>query len=98
MTENESDKPVFLEAEIREWLLKYAWANDSEAEKIAEIECIMSQGDWKYIDAMTEKYAGMASGEEKNAYLEANEFALSSLYECHTEPHLETCPIFKGQK
>jgi hypothetical protein len=58
----------------------------------------MSQDDWEYIDALTEKFAGQASGEEADAYGEAHGFALSSLYECHGDPHLPTCPRWNDMR
>ena len=79
------------EAAIKAWLMEYAWLGDAD-ERRREVECIMSQGDWQYIDAMSEKYAAMAEEPGPAAVSEATGFALSALYECHDGPHLETCP------
>ena len=80
-------------AKIRAWLLDYAW-NGTPAAREAEVACIMAQDDWKYIDARIERSMGQWSGEGDHAQtlLDAEEFALSSLYECHEGPHLPTCP------
>ena len=81
---------------IEHWLLGYAWLGDGDYQR-REVECIMAQDDWKYIDARIEKYKGQASGEEVDLDGEASGFALSGLYECHDEPHLATCPHYKGE-
>lgn len=82
------------EAQIREWLLAYAWSGD-EAHRQGEVDCIMSQPDWKYIDALAEKYVGQAWDPGAEGVLdEATEFALSSLYECHEAPHIPGCPYY----
>lgn len=75
---------------IREWLLKYAWSG-TEDEQRREVDCIMSQGDVvTLVDGLTEQYAGTA--EDETQAMEAQGVVLSSLYECHDEPHLPTCP------
>ncbi len=79
------------EQSIKAWLLDYAWLGDADYQR-REVECIMSQDDWKYIDAMTEHYAAQAEVPGPEAVQSANGFALSSLYECHDAPHLPTCP------
>lgn len=79
---------------IKAWLLNYAWLGDADYQR-REVDCIMAQDDWRYIDARIEMYKGQASGEEVNLDMEASGFALSGLYECHDEPHLPTCPHFK---
>lgn len=77
--------------EVKAWLLGYAWLGTPER-RAAEVECIMAQPDWRHVDALAEKFAGQASGEETNLANETLGFALSSLYECHDGPHLPTCP------
>jgi len=82
----------FEQDDIKNWLLGYAWLG-SEEEKAREVECIMSQRDWEFIDARIEKNVGQAWDPGAEGVLdEATEFALSSLYECHDGPHLDTCP------
>lgn len=78
--------------EVRVWLQGYAWAEDTQEEKDAVIECILSQDDWKYISTRADQFddAWADSGEEQD--VSGEEFALSSLYECHDGPHLATCP------
>ena len=82
------------EDQIRAWLLKYAWLGDEES-KAREVECIMSQGGWKYIDAVADKFAGAQEEPGPKALSEGTEFALSALYECHSASHLKTCPGFR---
>lgn len=79
------------EQAIKAWLIAYAWLGDADYQR-REVDCIMSQDDWKFIDAMTEHYKSQASGEEVDLHAEASGFALSGLYECHDVPHLPTCP------
>lgn len=74
--------------QIRKWLLAYAW-NGTTAEQAAEVECILAQDGWKHHGALAEKFRGQAEDPDTNA---PDEFALSSLYECHDGPHLSTCP------
>jgi hypothetical protein len=76
---------------IQTWLLNYAWLGTAE-ERVREVECIMSQDDWEFIDARAEQLMSQASGEETDLVGEATGFALSALYECHDAPHLSTCP------
>jgi hypothetical protein len=75
--------------QIRAWLLDYAWLG-TPAEQASEVECILAQDDWRYLDARTEQFRGQAEGDEQAK--EAEGFALSVLYECHDGPHLSTCP------
>jgi len=85
------------EEDIKNWLLGYAWLGSVE-EREREVECIMAQDDWKYIDARIERSLGQAWDPGAEGVLdEATEYALSSLYECHDAPHLPTCPRDKGQ-
>lgn len=78
-------------AKIESWLLDYAWSG-TEDEQRREVECIMAQDGWHYLDARKEQLRAQASGEEENLEVQVNEYALSALYECHDEPHLNTCP------
>lgn len=77
--------------QVRAWLLDYAWSGSSE-QQAAEVDCIMAQGAWQHLDAMTEHYAGQAEVPGPAAVSEAAGFALSALYECHDGPHQATCP------
>lgn len=79
------------EDKVREWLLGYAWLGTDE-ERTREVDCIMSQDGWMYLDAREEQLRGQASGEETNLDADVHGFALSALYECHDGPHLATCP------
>lgn len=79
------------EDEVREWLLRYAWLGEPD-ERRREVDCIMSQDNWRYLEARKEQLRGQASGEETNLEEDVNGFALSALYECHGGPHLTTCP------
>lgn len=83
-------------AEVRRWLLDYAWSGTPE-EKEREVNCILSQEDWKYLDARVERDMGQWSeeGDHRQVLNEAWGFELSALYECHDEPHLATCPRWK---
>jgi hypothetical protein len=76
---------------IKAWLLEYAWLGTKE-EQAREVDCIMSQDSWRYLEARKEQLRAQASGEEDCLEDVVNEFALSGLYECHDEPHLTTCP------
>jgi hypothetical protein len=77
--------------QVRQWLLDYAWSGTPD-EQARTVECILAQDGWEFIDAMADKYAGMAEVPGPEAFDEATGFALSSLYECHAKPHIETCP------
>lgn len=80
------------EEDIKNWLLGYAWLG-SEEERGREVECIMAQEAWKYIDARIERTVGQAWDPGAEGTLdEATSFELSALYETHDEPHLPTCP------
>jgi len=79
------------EDEIRNWLLAYAWLGNEE-DQVREVDCIMSQDDWKYLEARKEQLRNQASGEEADLEAEVDGHALSALYECHDGPHLDTCP------
>lgn len=79
------------EEDIRSWLIGYAWLGSDEEQR-REVDCIMSQGDWKHLEARKEQLRAQASGEETNLEDEVNVIALSTLYECHDGPHLVTCP------
>lgn len=76
--------------QVREWLLTQYLRRTPETE--AEVECILAQDDWKFVDARAEKFAGQAFEPGPQAVSEATGFALSALYECHDGPHLPTCP------
>jgi len=76
-------------AQVRKRLLAYAW-NGTPAEQAAEVECILAQDGWKYIDAVADQFNGAQSGESTD--LSGNDFALSALYEAHDGPHLPSCP------
>jgi len=79
-------------AKVRAWLLAYAWL-DTPAEQAAEVACILAQGDWKYLDAKADRRAGASeTGGGPQEFEDAYGMELSSLYECHDEPHLPTCP------
>lgn len=78
--------------EVRDWLLDYAWLDEPAEVQAAEVECILSQDGWQYIDALADKYAGAQNEPGPKAFSEGVEFALSALYECHDGPHLPTCP------
>lgn len=76
--------------EITAWLTRYAWLG-TEEEQAREVECIMSQDDWEYIDVTAERFNGAQFGDGEHDG-DGDEFALSALYECHDGPHLATCP------
>lgn len=84
-------EPVSAESAIREWLLGYAWAEDSQEAKEAVVDCIMAQGDWRYLDARADRYAGAQWEPGPAAFSEGVQFELSALYECHDGPHTEQC-------
>lgn len=76
---------------VRTWLLDYAWFGTPD-QREAEVDCILAQGQWEHLDAVTEKYAGQAEEPGPAAVTEAQGFVLSALYECHDGPHQATCP------
>jgi hypothetical protein len=80
------------EGEVRAWLLGYAWLDEPQEAKAREVECIMTQDGWKYIDAVADQYAGAQNEPGPEAVEEGTAYALSALYECHTGPHLAICP------
>ena len=84
-----------LELAVREWLILYAWSGTPD-EQIANVDCIMAQGRWKYIDALADKFAGAQEEPGPAAFADGVGYALSALYECHGGPHLTTCPLYKG--
>jgi len=79
------------EEQIRAWLLDYAWLGTPERQR-REVDCIMSQDDWKHLEVRKEQLRGQASGEETDLEEQVDGYALSGLYECHDGPHLDTCP------
>lgn len=78
---------------VRAWLLDYAWLGNAE-EQAAEVECILAQDEWQHLSGRVDHLMGQRSGENtvEQDHDTAVEFALSALYECHTGPHLPTCP------
>jgi hypothetical protein len=97
MTTEETQRPT-TEEQVRAWLLDYAWAHPTPEAKAAEVDCIMAQDDWRWLEARADHYAGMhESGGGPEAFDAAHGFALSALYECHTEPHQPTCPFAKAK-
>jgi hypothetical protein len=89
----------FTETAVRQWLRGYAWLG-SDRERAAEVECIMAQGEWQHLSARVEQLLAQRSGERSIAedVDDAVGYALSGLYECHTEPHLGTCPRWKERE
>lgn len=81
--------------EVAWWLAGYAWMG-TDAEKAANIACIMSQDDWQHIDVTAERFEGAQSGDDGEDRMSGDDFALSALYECHDGPHLATCPSVTG--
>jgi hypothetical protein len=78
---------------VYDWLMKYAWNEATDAERSAKVNCILSQDDWRHVDAVADKYAGQhESGGGPEAFTEAMGYALSALYECHDGPHTSDCP------
>lgn len=86
------EKQTMDEQQVREWLLAYAWAENTPEAKAAVVSCIMSQGDWEFISAQADKFAGAQWEPGPEAYSEGTGYALSALYECHGGPHLDECP------
>jgi hypothetical protein len=82
------------EEQVRTWLKEYAWVGMVE-EQAHTIDCIMAQDHWKYIDARADQYSGAQNEPGPEAFSEGVQYALSELYECHAEPHIETCPDYK---
>jgi hypothetical protein len=82
---------------IRAWLIRYAWLGTDE-QRSRTVDCIMSQDDWRYIDAVADRYAGAQDEPGPDAFDEGVQFALSALYECHDGPHLATCPSATGER
>ncbi len=90
-----SPKPTGEDA-IRDWLIAYAWVHPEPEFKRAEVDCIMAQDGWRYLEDSADRYAGMSeAGGGPEAFDDAYGFALSALYECHDKPHLTTCPHYK---
>ena len=86
------------EAAVRAWLIRYAWADDTMDAKERRVACIMAQDEWRFIDAMADKFAGAQFEPGPEAFSEGQGFALSALYECHDGPHLETCPSLEWER
>ena len=80
------------EEAVRAFLTEYAWMPDPPEAKTAEVNCIMAQGGWEFIDAMADKFAGAQDVPGPEAFDEGVKFALSALYECHDGPHQPDCP------
>jgi hypothetical protein len=78
--------------QVRAWLIKYAWAEDSDDARERVVDCILAQDSWEYTDAVADRFAGAQWEPGPEAFDEGTGFALSALYECHDEPHLATCP------
>lgn len=91
---DEYGNSVDTKAQIRQWLLDYAWLGTREAQ-VATVDCIMSQDGWKFISARADKFAGAQFEPGEKAFAEGVGFELSALYECHTGPHLKTCPDYR---
>ena len=86
---------ILNKTDIKDWLNLYAWCG-TEAERKANVDCIMAQGDWEYLAARIDRTAGMhESGGGPEAIQAAIGFELSALYECHSAPHLHTCPDYR---
>ena len=81
-----------VEAEVHRWLMDYAWADNSEAEKRAHVNCIMAQGEWRHVSAVADAFAGAQFEPGPEAFREGLGYALSALYECHDGPHTSDCP------
>lgn len=81
-----------LEDMVRNWLLGYAWAEQSQQDKVAVVNCIMAQGEWKLMDIVADRYASAQWSPGPTAFDDGVGFALSSLYECHRGPHTQDCP------
>jgi hypothetical protein len=80
------------EAEVRAFLLDYAWLDDTPGQKAAEVDCILAQDGWQFIDVMSEQFANAQWKPGPAAVDEGVGFALSALYECHNGPHIASCP------
>lgn len=78
-------------AEIRAWLLDYAWLGSAD-EQSREVECIMAQDGWQWLAERAEQYAGAQFDPGPAAIDEGTQWALSALYEAHDEPHAAGCP------
>lgn len=88
-TEGTAESAKYTKERVRSWLLDYAWLGSKE-EQAAEIECILSQDGWRYLDARVEQARNQGWSGEQMELAERN--ALVNLYECHTGPHIGTCP------
>lgn len=87
------------EDQVREFLLKYAWVpGHTDEQKRGEVDCIMAQGDWEFIDTMADRFAGAQEEPGPKAYSDGEMFALTALYECHDAPHIEGCPYYKNKE
>jgi hypothetical protein len=76
---------------VRRWLLCYAWTGTDD-EKARTVECIISQGNWRHLDAIADRYAGAQAQPGPEAFSRGMHDALSGLYECHSRPHIASCP------
>jgi hypothetical protein len=79
-------------SEIKKWLLEYAWAGTPD-EQARNVECIMAQDGWEFIDARADQFAGAQWEPGPKAFSDGQQFAMSELYECHDGPHLPDCPM-----
>lgn len=77
---------------VRTWLLAYAWFGTEEDQK-RNVECILAQDGWEYIDAVADQFAGAQWEPGPEAFSDGQQYAMSALYETHGGPHLADCPM-----
>lgn len=82
--------------EIKAWLLAYAWLGTPE-QNAAEVDCIMAQDDWEYVEERADRFAGAQFEPGPKEFETGMGLALSELYECHDGPHTRTCPRRKDE-
>jgi hypothetical protein len=86
------------EQAIRNWLLDYVWLDSHQANKQGMVDCIMSQNHWQHLSARADQFASAQWEPGPKAFAEGIGFALSEMYECHSGPHLESCPDYRPAK
>lgn len=85
-----------VKAAVHAFLMDYAWLPDHTPEqKTANVDCIMAQDGWQYVQMRADQFAGAQFEPGPEAFDAGVMNELSGLYECHDEPHQPTCPMWR---
>lgn len=78
---------------VRAFLQDYAWLpGDTSAQKTANVDCIMAQDGWEYVQMRADQFAGAQFEPGPKAFDDGVMVELTGLYECHDGPHADSCP------